>query len=182
MTSIIKKLVFNLYKYAYLYAYVFIIEAMEQFISSVANKCKNNGNFEALNTIISDIFSTQESLSSYFCTNGNDAEPVDIIHVRKIYQIFSDNGESSVEEQLFTATKRLLEILNVKNEDQSLIAAIIVVYENPQLQSPEYFDDVMPNLCRIVQKLSVPSQAALVRFWANFNECQLHQLVISLQQ
>lgn len=162
--------------------HAYIIEAMEQLIGNVATTCKDNGNFEALNSIISDIFSSPESLSSYFCINGNEAEPVDIIYVRKIYQIFSDNGESSVEEQLFMATKGLLEKLNVKVEDQSLIASLIVIYENPQLQSPEYFDDVMPNLCRIVQKLTVPSQAILVRFWAKFDEFQLRQLVISLQQ
>ncbi|EDV19966.1 uncharacterized protein TRIADDRAFT_32725 [Trichoplax adhaerens] len=62
------------------------------------------------------------------------------------------------------------------------MSIIIIVYENPQLQSPEYFENVLPRLCQLVRSLSLPAKAELVRFWAKFNESQMLQLVISLQQ
>lgn len=118
----------------------------------------------------------------------NNEITVDISAVRRSCEALNSMDPQNYESALVHALILLTETieLDMKYRKQkvqvNLLNVFVIVFELPWLGSGDYFESVLPNICRACALLTFSQQASLVRFWAVHSIPNLKNLVQTLQQ
>lgn len=132
--------------------------------------------------------SPDSSSSTIIEAKPNEVISVDIYAVRRAFEALNAIDSSNYESGLIHALGMLAETIELdlkygrlKNEIH-LLNVIVIVFELPWIGTGDYFENVLPGLCRACAFLTVSHQATLVRFWAAHCTSNLRNWVQSLQQ
>ena len=113
---------------------------------------------------------------------------VDLSSVRRSFDALSSVDSEKYESPLVHALVVLSETLELdlkygkSRPEVNLLNLFVIVFELPWLGMGEYFENVLPALCRACAFLPQSKQVALVRFWAMHATSNLQNLVQTLQQ
>lgn len=130
----------------------------------------------------------QEAVAEAHLHEMNHEVSVDICAVRRSFESLSSIESQNYESALVQALILLLDTLELdmkygrQKAEVNLLNVFIIVFELPWLGSGDYFERVLPSLCRACALLPLTQQATLVRFWAAHNVPNLRNLVQTLQQ
>ena len=133
---------------------------------------------------------SQEALLESSSSSSEKHSPisVDVYAVRRIFEALNAVDSSKYESALVHALTLLCDTLeldlkyNRLKPEINLLNVFVIAFELPWIGSGDYFDKVLPSLCRACALLPLSQQAALVRFWAAHCTSNLRNLVQSLQQ
>nr|XP_002128407.2 ubiquitin-protein ligase E3A-like [Ciona intestinalis] len=71
---------------------------------------------------------------------------------------------------------------NQYKTDPNYLNLIVIMLECPLMQSPESLEEVFPTLLKIVAKLPLATQVALVHHWSMYDGNQLRNIIETIQQ
>lgn len=130
----------------------------------------------------------QEAVADAHVHGMNHEISVDVCAVRRSFEALSSVESQHYESALVQALILLLDTLELdmkygrQKAEVNLLNVFVIVFELPWLGSGDYFERILPSLCRACALLPLTQQATLVRFWAAHNVPNLRNLVQTLQQ
>lgn len=131
---------------------------------------------------------SQEAIVEASLQEINHEVSVEVTAIRRSFEALSSVESQNYESALVNALILLSETLELdmkygrQKTQVNLLNLFVIVFELPWLGSGDYFESVLPSLCRACALLPLTQQAALVRFWAAHNVPNLRNLVQTLQQ
>ncbi|XP_045036552.1 ubiquitin-protein ligase E3A isoform X2 [Daphnia magna] len=131
---------------------------------------------------------SQEAVAEARLQEMGQEVTVDVCSIRRSFEALSSIESQNYESALVHALILLCETIELdmkygrQKAEVNLLNVFVVVFELPWLGSGDYFESVLPSLCRACAFLSLSQQATLVRFWAAHSVPNLRNLVQTLQQ
>ena len=131
---------------------------------------------------------SQEAVAEIRLQDIGQEVSVDICSVRRSFEAFSSIESQNYESALVHALILLCETIELdmkfgrQKAEVNLLNVFVIVFELPWLGTGDYFESVLPTLCRACALLPLTQQATLVRFWATHSVPNLRNLVQTLQQ
>lgn len=131
---------------------------------------------------------SQEAVAEARLQEMGQEVTVDVCSIRRSFEALSSIESQNYESALVHALILLCETIELdmkygrQKAEVNLLNVFVVIFELPWLGSGDYFESVLPSLCRACAFLSLSQQATLVRFWAAHSVPNLRNLVQTLQQ
>lgn len=131
---------------------------------------------------------SQETVSEVSQPDNNSQVTVDICAVRRCFEVLNtielEKFESALVNSLFLLSETLeLDLKYGKIIPEiNLLNVFVIAFELPWLSTGDFFDKVLPVLCRACALLPLSMQASLVRFWASNCISNLRNMVQTLHQ
>ncbi|XP_046656032.1 ubiquitin-protein ligase E3A-like isoform X3 [Daphnia pulicaria] len=131
---------------------------------------------------------SQEAVAEPRLQDVGQEVTVDICCIRRSFEALSSIEPQNYESALVHALILLCETIELdmkfgrQKAEVNLLNVFVIVFELPWLGTGDYFESVLPTLCRACALLPLTQQATLVRFWAAHSVPNLRNLVQTLQQ
>lgn len=99
------------------------------------------------------------------------------VRIRKPWLNLLDNSEMELKVELKGKGK-----LNDPEEMEKYVISFLIVFEMPPMQSSEYVDRALPQLCKTMSYLPYSALARICRVWARYCRDSFTNILDSLQQ
>lgn len=166
------------------------------YIQNIIQSCQNEfQDYKPLVRILGKIFSSPELLNKSFVLKESPVEnspesiiPVNYTEVIECYNVLLNLKDDSVENSIINGINALGNSIEIelKTTKRKLLKEdlhqFVIVMLNPNLHSPEYLENALPNILRALTMLPTDLQCTLVEYWSKYSSTELKKLLDIFQQ